>query len=239
MTHSITLCNEELTLLPQRALYWSAEATLFVADLHLGKPDAFLQAGIPVPTRVTQRDLDRLCDVIHASHARRLVILGDFLHARASHSQAVADALFAWRERCAHVDVLLVNGNHDLHAGPPPRELGFAVCDEAMVGPFHCVHVPIEEEKAQEENSEEGAPERGFVLSGHLHPYGIVSGRTRESVRLPCFYVTPRQMVLPAFGHFTGGHTIHAKAHERIYVIAGDSVLPQRPARREQSIAGK
>ncbi len=74
MAHNIAILGEELTLLPQRALYWGAAKTLFVADLHLGKPDAFLQAGIPVPTRVTQRDLDRLCDVIHATKVQRLVI---------------------------------------------------------------------------------------------------------------------------------------------------------------------
>jgi DNA ligase-associated metallophosphoesterase len=223
MTCDLTICDQQLSLLPQRALYWQAEATLFVADLHLGKPDAFLQAGIPVPTRVTQRDLDRLCEVIHATGARRLVILGDFLHARASHSPGVAESLFAWRDQCANVEILLVNGNHDLHAGPPPRELGFEICDEATVGPFYCVHVPVEEGNK---------PEAGFVLCGHLHPYGVVSGRTRESLRLPCFYVTPRQMVLPAFGHFTGGHTVHAKPDERVFVIAGDAVLPHRPARK-------
>lgn len=225
MTHTITILDQTLQLLPQRALYWPSERILFVADLHLGKPDAFLQAGIPVPTEGTRRDLERLSNLLTQTGAERLVILGDFLHARASHSPGVADALLAWRSTCTGADVLLVNGNHDLHAGPPPKALGFTICDEATVGPFYCVHVPLEED--------ESLPGGAYGLSGHLHPYGVVSGRTRESLRLPCFYLTARQMVLPAFGHFTGGFTVSPKKNECVYVIAGDTVLAPRPLHRE------
>lgn len=226
MSHEITILKQRLTLLPQRALFWQETCTLFVADLHLGKPDAFLQAGIPVPTRVTQRDLDRLCTVIDETGAKNLVILGDFLHARASHSPGVFEALEAWRDHCKQVAVLLVNGNHDTLAGPPPHSLGIEICDEAWVGPFYCIHIPPEEEALLPD---------AFTLCGHLHPYGVVSGRMRESVRLPCFHVGARRMVLPAFGHFTGGHTVFAKKNERIFVIAGESVLEPKPHRTSAS----
>lgn len=222
MTHEIEVAGETLQLLPQRAIYWRREAMLFVADLHLGKPDAFLQAGIPVPPRITQRDLDRLCEVVQSTNARRLVILGDLLHARASHSPGVFDALSAWRDQCRHLEILLVNGNHDHSAGPPDAALEIQICDEATVGPFYCVHVPFADD--------EPVPDGYFALSGHLHPYGVVNGKGRESLRLPCFYVGAHQIVLPAFGHFTGGLTVRPKHGERVFVIAGDAVLSSRPA---------
>lgn len=219
---TITIGGQTLNLLPQRAVFWREEATLFVADVHLGKPDAFVQAGIPVPTRVNLADLERLLAVVRQTGARHLVILGDFLHARASLSPGVVDALGAWREQCCTVAVTLIAGNHDLYAGPPPDHLDIAWCDESVLGPFRCLHIPPDAH----------APDESIALCGHLHPYAVVAGKTREAVRLPCFHLGPRQLVLPAFGRFTGGHTVARRPGERVFVIAGDAVIEPH-ARRE------
>ena len=37
----LKLAGETLTLLPQRAIYWSARKTLILADPHIGKDDTF------------------------------------------------------------------------------------------------------------------------------------------------------------------------------------------------------
>lgn len=219
---TIHVGGQTLALLPQRAVYWREEATLFVADVHLGKPDAFVQAGIPMPTRINLADLDRLLAVVRQTGARHLVILGDFLHARASLSPGVVDALAAWREECASVAVTLVAGNHDQHAGPPPDSLEIAWCDESAMGPFRCLHIPPEAH----------APDESITLCGHLHPYAVVAGKMREAVRLPCFHLSPRQLVLPAFGRFTGGYTVTRRPGERIFVIAGETVIEPH-ARKE------
>ena len=47
--HRATLAGEAVELLPERALHWIRERTLFVADVHLGKAAAFRAGGVPVP----------------------------------------------------------------------------------------------------------------------------------------------------------------------------------------------
>lgn len=49
---SLKICDQQLLMLPERALYWREQRVLFVADLHLGKDATFRQAGLPVPPLV-------------------------------------------------------------------------------------------------------------------------------------------------------------------------------------------
>jgi DNA ligase-associated metallophosphoesterase len=159
---------------------------------------------------------------VQQTGARHLIILGDFLHARASLSPGVVDALAMWRERCAEVAVTLVAGNHDQYAGPPPDYLDIAWCEESALGPFRLLHIPPDAH----------APDETIALCGHLHPYAVIAGKTREAVRLPCFHLGPRQLVLPAFGRFTGGHTVSRRPGERIFVIAGETVIEPHARRK-------
>jgi len=77
----ILLAGEPVHLLAQHALWWPAQGTLFIADLHLGKAATFRARGIPVPAGTTQGNLDRLSALLQGLPVRRLVVLGDFLHA--------------------------------------------------------------------------------------------------------------------------------------------------------------
>jgi metallophosphoesterase superfamily enzyme len=62
-----------------------------------------------------------------------------------------------------------------------------------------------------------------YALAGHIHPVFVLSTRF-ESLRLPCFVVGARRMVLPSFGAFTGGFAIAPEAGDRIFVTSGDAV---------------
>jgi metallophosphoesterase superfamily enzyme len=63
------------------------------------------------------------------------------------------------------------------------------------------------------------------VLAGHVHPAVRVGGRGRDRLRLPCFWFGPRVGVLPAFGAFTGTHTITPAPGDRVFAVADDRVL--------------
>lgn len=209
-----TLAGEPVVLLPQRALLWPREATLFVADAHFGKDAAFRAAGVPVPDGTTAATLHALDALVAHHRARRIVFLGDFLHARAGRTPGTLDALAAWRGRQRTLALVLVRGNHDRHAGDPPQALGIDVVPEPWrVGPFAACHEPA-------------APAEGYGLAGHLHPAYVVRGRARQSARLPCFVLGERCAVLPAFGRFTGMHPVRPAPGERVFVVAGDAVLP-------------
>lgn len=79
----------QVLLLPERALYWPAARTLVIADPHFGKAAAFRARGVPVPEFTTLDNLARLDAVLSRTSAERLVVLGDFLHARQGRSKTL------------------------------------------------------------------------------------------------------------------------------------------------------
>ena len=204
--------GESLHLLPERALWWPAAHTLFVADLHLGKAATYRALGQPVPHGTTQDNLTRLDDLLVRHQARHLVCLGDFLHAAAARTPHVLASLQAWRARHPALEATLVRGNHDDRAGDPPPSLGIQVVDEPwLLGPFACCHHPQ-------------LHATHHVLAGHLHPVVSLQGPGRDHLRLPCFVSEPGQSILPAFGAFTGGHVLGAAPGRRHHAVGGARV---------------
>jgi DNA ligase-associated metallophosphoesterase len=201
-----------LVLLPERAVYVPDLHTLLVADVHVGKAASFRALGVPVPHGTTAGTLDRLSAVLAASGAHRLVVLGDFVHARRSFTIETLQALQRWRTVHEALAITLVRGNHDRRSGDPPRDLGIDVVDEPLaLGPYQLLHEPRER------------PE-GYVLAGHVHPSTVVGGSGFDRMRLPCFHFGARVGVLPAFGEFTGSHTLAREPADRVFAIADGRV---------------
>ncbi|WP_313067213.1 metallophosphoesterase, partial [Achromobacter animicus] len=125
---AMALAGEPVVLLGARALHWPARSRLVIADLHLGKSHVFRQAGIAVPRGATMDDLRRLSDLIAATGATELLIVGDVLHGPAAQA-AWRDAWITWREANPDVDVAVLAGNHDRALDAPAlgmRQLGEA-----------------------------------------------------------------------------------------------------------------
>lgn len=244
----VKLREEELGLLAGRALFWPRRRTLIVADAHFGKTAAFREAGVPVPEGSTADDLARLSAMLAESRARRLIFLGDFLHAAAGRAETVMDALAGWRRAHQGLEVLLVTGNHDRKAGPPPEAWGFRVLDEPLrEPPFLFSHEPPErrgegrsaecgvrnDTKMTRGGTGDGAEGQDsfpevlglYTLAGHVHPAVVLHDVDGSSLRLPCFYFGRHYGLLPAFGSFTGTHAIRPRAGDGVYVIAEAEVV--------------
>ena len=143
----VEVAGERLTLMPERAAYWERARTLLVADPHFGKAAAFRAAGVPVPRGTTTGSLARLDAALAASGARRIVFLGDFLHAREGREVETTRVVGEWRSRNASVDMLLVRGNHDKRAGDPGPEFDMeCVVGPVVEPPFVFAHTPAESE---------------------------------------------------------------------------------------------
>lgn len=210
-----------LWLLPQRAAWWPHSETLFVADVHLGKAAAFRAAGLAVPGGTTADNLQRISALVEALGARRLVVLGDWLHARTSLTPAVLQAVAAWRTRHKALACVPVRGNHDDHAGDPPASWGFTVVPQPWpLGPWQCCHKPPD---ALAGDVDAGA---GLVLCGHRHPVCVVRGPGRDRLRLPCFVLDGPVLCLPVFGAWTGGHPVPATPGVQRWAIADDMLWP-------------
>ena len=204
------LAGEAVWLLPECALWWPAGATLFVADLHLGKAATFRARGLPVPSGTTQDNLARLTQLLLRYGVQRLVLLGDFLHAAEAQSEALQAVLAVWRTAHPALELVLVRGNHDHHAGDPSAVLRARVVDEPyLLGPFAACHHPQRHATHS-------------VLAGHVHPAVRLRGLGRDALRLPCFCIEDGLALLPAFGAFTGSHTLGAApGRQRLAVGAG------------------
>lgn len=231
------LAGTQVRFLAARGLWWPAEQTLFVADVHLGKAESFRALGVPVPAGATLATLDRLAAIVEACDARRLVILGDLLHARAAQSDAVIGPLAAWMRLRPRLRLSLVRGNHDERAGDPPAALGIDLMDAPhRLGPFCLCHEPADAQAGLPQAAADAAlpHPQGYRLAGHQHPAVRLSGRASRPIRLPCFRVGQAQTVLPAFGEFTGSATVTPQAGETLLAIATDRIfaLPPVAARR-------
>ena len=211
---AVTVAGAPVVLHPERALELPGEATVVIADLHLGKATALRAHGIPVPPGVTLDDLTRLDQVLIRTGADQLVVLGDLVHSRHAWDPRALAPVLAWRRRWPSLAITLIRGNHDRHGGDPPAALAIRVVDppSALAG-FALHHEPP-------------ALTEPPWLAGHLHPTLALGGRGRQRVRLPCFVQRGASVLLPAFSTFTGSGAWEPAATDRAFVIADEVVLP-------------
>jgi len=212
----IELCGERLRLLPDRALFWPARRMLLIADTHFGKAATFRSHGIPIPTGTTAGDLARLTELLCATAAAELVVLGDFLHAARGRADETMGELCAWRAAHAELNIRLVRGNHDRAAGDPPAAWNIRCVEPGQFEPpFVFAHEPL-------------VDDRGYALAGHLHPAVHLSDPYGGGLRAACFWFGSRRGVLPAFGAFTGGKGIAAVEGDRVFAIGPAEIVELR-----------
>ena len=170
------------------ALWWPAEATLFVADLHLEKASHFAMKGWLLPPHATADTLAALIDAVDTTGARRLVCLGDSFHDQGGPDRLLPEARRALAMMTRNLDWWWITGNHDEDAA---AALGGRVMEEGRIGPLVLRH---------EADPADATPE----LSGHFHPKLVIRHRGRHIARR-CIAATATKLILPAYGAFTGG----------------------------------
>jgi DNA ligase-associated metallophosphoesterase len=211
---SLKLCDQDLILLPQKAIYWQQEKALIAADVHLGKVGHFRKAGIAVPRDMEQNDLAVLSDLIDEYKPEKILFLGDLFH---SDMNADWDWFALWRQQFPRLTIALIRGNHDIIHDRHYEQLNVLLYDELAIGPFLMLHHPqTEAALAQSER---------YAFCGHIHPGVSLVGRGRQRLTLPCFAFGSRQGILPSFGKFTGRVAIRSRENDRIFAVLKDKVL--------------
>jgi len=211
---SFKLLDQDLLLLPQKAIYWQQEKALIVADVHMGKVGHFRKAGIAVPRDMEQDDLAVLSDLIDEHKPKKIIFLGDLFH---SDLNTDWDWFVLWRKHFPKLELILIRGNHDIIHDRYYIDLNVALHDELLVGPFLMLHHP--------QNDEALDKAAGYVLCGHIHPGVSLSGKARQHITLPCFAFGSRQAILPSFGKFTGRVAIRSQKTDRIFAVAPNKVI--------------
>lgn len=214
----LTLGGQSLQLLPQRALWWPAQRRLLVADVHLGKDQLFRQRGIGVPEGAVNSDLQRLQSLLQAFPSAILTVLGDLVHARPRSTDRWVLQLHDWLTQIGPARVEVVLGNHDRHMANLLEQWQIAHHARLDVAGLQLRHAPDELSAAG--------------IAGHLHP-GTRLRAAGQSLRLPVFWQRGEQLVLPAFGRFTGLMDVRrADCHhagQRLFVVQDELAVLALP----------
>ncbi|MEZ5854768.1 MAG: ligase-associated DNA damage response endonuclease PdeM [Hyphomicrobiaceae bacterium] len=186
--HDVELAGVRLVADRSGALWWPAERTLIVADLHLEKASAHAARGIMLPPYDSRDTLARLSAVIDRWQPRSVISLGDSLHDHGAHDRMEPETR-ATLARLQHRRTWLwITGNHDPAIAP---DLGGDVASSVTLAGVVLRHAPEPSEVAAE-------------IAGHLHPAARIALKG-SSLRSRCFARDQKRIVLPAFGAFTGG----------------------------------
>ena len=206
--------DQDLLLLPQKAIYWQQQKALIATDVHFGKVGHFRKAGIAIPRNMEQDDLAMLSDLIFEHKPEKIFFLGDLFH---SDMNSDWDWFVLWRSQFPKLQIILIKGNHDIINDKHYTDLGIILHQKLIVGPFVMLHHPLTDAEKQEED--------GYVLCGHIHPGVSLVGRGRQSITLPCFAFGKHQAILPSFGKFTGKVAILSRKADRVFGVLKNKVI--------------
>lgn len=177
----------------------------------------FGAVGIGIPGHVLDETLGRLARCVRDLGAARVIVTGDLVHAKPGLTPAILERVAAWR-RELDAEFWLTPGNHDRDTNGFAQAWGLRVCPEAIQeGPFRFTHKP-------------DAGHAGlFTWCGHLHPVVRLESPS-DVLRLPCFHITDRLGILPAFSLFTGGSRTEVSPGDSVWAIGPERVF-KTPAR--------
>jgi putative SbcD/Mre11-related phosphoesterase len=201
------IVHNEWLLTAQRAAVHLPTATAVIADLHLGYDQVRRRGGDAVPAFEINDGVAAFRTLAARHGVRRLIIAGDcFEDGRCFESLSTAIAALA---RMGVELSGIVPGNHDrrlasANASVPLFQKGL------RLGRWRIVHG-------------DGPLPRGRVVHGHIHPCVRWQG-----VGAPCFLVSERRLVLPAFSADAAGVNVLRQREWRDYqccVIVGERVL--------------
>ncbi len=187
---------------PSGALWWPAERTLVVSDLHLETGSSWARRRQMLPPYDSFVTLARLEAAVARHRPRRIVSLGDSFHDPFGVERLPAELAGRIAALAAEADLVWVTGNHE---GRSVSALPGRTVDVLAVGPLTFRHEPSP-----------ALAEGAFEVAGHLHPAARVAARGR-ALRRRCFAGCERRLVMPAFGALTGGLNVTDAAFRALW----------------------
>lgn len=207
----VEILEEQFGLYPQKAIYWKSQRALLISDLHLGKINHFRMAGIAVPPKANDHNLEIFIDLLDLCKPERIICLGDLFH---SHYNTEWEAFGEVVKHYSPISFELVQGNHDIMGKYQYSRKGIHIHESLQIGKFLLTHHPLE-----------SVPDGVYNIAGHIHPGVSLRGKGRQALTLPCFYFSEKQALLPAFGKFTGLAKIAPKREDKVFIVAEEKVF--------------
>jgi uncharacterized protein len=208
MTEQIQIKHQNFVLHPSGALFWKEKSAVLISDVHLGKVSHFRKYGAAVPVKAIEKNFELLQTAINYFSPKIICFLGDLFHSYLNSEWG----LFEKWVRGMQEEIILVSGNHDIISPLMYVKLGVRVVAEIQLDGFLLTHHPEEREGF-------------FNFCGHIHPAVRLKGAGRQSLRLPCFFKSEHQFILPAFGEFTGSHILKPGANDEVFALTENEVI--------------
>ena len=208
MTLEIKINNNTFTLHCTGAMFWVDKKMLLLSDVHLGKVSHFRKHGSAIPGKAMLENFRKLDAVVKYFKPETICFLGDLFHSNLNKEWNLFKDWIAQTQ----APVVLITGNHDIISPHKYEDIAVAVYTEWTIDNFLLTHQPDEREGV-------------FTIAGHIHPAVLLQGPGRQFLKLPCFFQSPNQMILPAFGEFTGTYIIEPAENDVIYAVTKDDVI--------------
>jgi len=205
---TLSIRSNHFVLHPSGGVYWKETQTWLLADVHLGKVAHFRKNGIAVPREAEGSFYQKMEGLLSLFPVQRILFLGDLFHSDQNNEWYLFEA---WVKHQPYT-LVLITGNHDVIPKWKFEDLGLEVVPQVEEDSFLFHHFPDQETTA-------------FVFCGHVHPGVKLAGVGKQQLKLPCFYQGPTQMILPAFGAFTGLHLLKPRQEDTVFVTTGKKVI--------------
>jgi DNA ligase-associated metallophosphoesterase len=203
----------EIYLLPEKAVYLPNTSSLLIADPHFGKAGHFRKSGIPVSEKVHTHDFIKIQKLIESLKPTDIYFLGDLFHSDWNESWI---DLENFAELCTDCQFHLIKGNHDILPVAFYRSEIWKVHSESLIlDGFILTHEPLKT-----------VPEGLFNFCGHIHPGISLFGTGKQRLTLPCYFRSGNQMILPAFGRFTGLYSMKCEKNDQAFAVTDKKVIP-------------
>ncbi len=212
MNLNFSFSEYQIYLLKEKAIWIPELSSLFLADLHFGKAAHFRKSGIPIPEHIHDGDLYQISNLIAQYNPAQFFFLGDLFHSDWNGQwKILIDFLADYKETQFH----LVKGNHDVLSPSFYEQSTLTIHEE----PFEYGKLWLSHEPAN------NTPAERLNLCGHIHPGVRIVGKARQTFRIPCFHLLKNQLILPAFGHFTGLALVKPTEFDKIFGVTGEKVI--------------
>lgn len=205
---NLKINNQTFQLHPLGGLFWQEKSLLLISDVHLGKVSHFRKFGAAVPRKAVHKNFVLLDMLVSDFQPFQICFLGDLFHSSLNKEWELFEN---WVAKTPS-EIILVAGNHDIIAPEKFQQLHIPIFPELVIDDFLLTHHPEERQDH-------------FTFCGHIHPAVKLQGFGRQRLRLPCFFKSKNQMILPAFGQFTGTHALTPTQEDEVFVIVDDTVV--------------
>jgi DNA ligase-associated metallophosphoesterase len=215
----LLLCGKAFHADKTGALYWPAEETLAVADLHLGRGSYLTEEDVLMPPYDTTAAFDKLEEAIDRYDPRRVIALGESFCGEGG----LDPHDFYWlQDLMEDRDWFWVMGPD---SPPLPEGIGGVVSQHVTLAGIKFRHAPVE------------APV-GHEVAGCMQPVASIC-EFEHTQRGRCFVSNGMRLVLPSMGCYGTGNNVLSEAFDPLLGRNGLFVWVLNNGRVQQVASGQ